>query len=150
LRLRHLDTIENRRCTEQAIETFADRTTGLLEHEIQRWENTGKQFQSLIVKQIRTTLEARIAQEQGKCLARTAGYYDDDTVLRREFGFDLEPVVSELTTGDPTDLRRLHGHWELPRNQGVDLEEVAKADTLFRARGTDLEDKEENCFITTL
>jgi len=70
--------------------------------------------------------------------------------VRWEFGIDLEPVVSELTAGGHADLGRQHGQREPQWNQGVDLEGVAEADTSLQARRTDLEDEEENCFITTL
>jgi len=47
----------------QAIVTSADSTRALLEHRIQKWGRTDEQFQGLIIEQIRTTIEAKIAQE---------------------------------------------------------------------------------------
>ena len=44
---------------------------------------------------IKTALGAKIAQEQEKRAERTAGYSNDHDALRREFGIDLEPEVSE-------------------------------------------------------
>ena len=70
--------------------------------------------------------------------------------MRWEFGIDLEPEVSESTAGGHADLGRQHGQWEPQGNQGVDLGGVAVAATPWQARGNDLEDEEENCFITTL
>jgi len=49
-------------------------------------------------------LGAKIAQERGKHAERTAGYSDDDDALRREFGIDLEPEVSESARGSREDL----------------------------------------------
>jgi len=146
----HLDTVENRKCMGQAIETSADREPGLLEREIQTWGNTGKRFWGLIIERIMTSLKARIALEGGNRVERAAGYSNDDNVLRLEFGIDLEPEVSESTAGHCTDLRKQHGQREPQRNQEVDLAGVAEADTPLQARGTDQEDEEENCYITTL
>jgi len=53
---------------------------------------------------IKTALGAKIAQERGKSAERTAGYSNDDDVLRREFGIDLEPKVSESARGSRADL----------------------------------------------
>jgi len=58
----------------------------------------GERFWGLIIKRIRTSLEARIAQERGKHVERMAGYSNNDDALRREFGIDLEPDVSESTS----------------------------------------------------
>ena len=60
---RHPASVENRKCTEQVIETSADRKTGQLEYQIQTWGNKCEQFWCLIIVCIRTSLEARIAQE---------------------------------------------------------------------------------------
>jgi len=49
-------------------------------------------------------LGAKIAQERGKRAERTAGYSNDDDALRREFGIDLEPEVSESARGSRADL----------------------------------------------
>ena len=46
---------------------------------------------------------AKIAQEREKRAERTAGYSNDDDALRREFGIDLEPEVSEWAQGSPPD-----------------------------------------------
>jgi len=134
----------------QVRETSTDRERGLLERQIQTWGNTGERFLGLIIERIRTSLEAKIAQDQGKHVERTAGYSNDDNALRREFGIDLEPEVSESTTGCYTDLGRQHGQWKPQSNQGVDLGGVVEGDTPLQARGSDLEDKKENSFITTL
>ena len=47
---------------------------------------------------------AKIAPERGKRAERTAGYSNDDDVLGREFGIDLEPEVSESARGSRADL----------------------------------------------
>jgi len=49
-------------------------------------------------------LGAKIAQERGKRAERTAGYSNDDDALRREFGSDLKPEVSQSARGSRTDL----------------------------------------------
>jgi len=49
-------------------------------------------------------LGAKIAQERGKRAERTAGYSNDDDALRREFGINLEPKVSELAWGSRANL----------------------------------------------
>jgi len=49
-------------------------------------------------------LGAKIAQERGKRDERTAGYSNDYHALRREFGIDLEPEVSELAWGSRAAL----------------------------------------------
>jgi len=64
-----------------------------VERQIQTWGNTGELFLGLIIERIRTSLEARIAQEPGKHVERTAGYSNDDDSLRQEFGIDLEREV---------------------------------------------------------
>jgi len=53
---------------------------------------------------IKTALGAQIAQEWGKPAERTAGYSNDDDALRREFGIDLEPELSESVRGRRADL----------------------------------------------
>jgi len=128
----------------------ADRERGLLEPQIQIGGDTGERFRGLIIERIRTFLERRIAQEWGKHVERTAGYSYDGDAFRWEFGIDLEPEVSESTAGSRTDLRRQHGQQEPQRNQGVDLGGVVVGDTPLQPRGTDLQDKEETCFLTTL
>jgi len=145
-----LHTVENRKCTGQAIEKSADMETGLLERQIQARGNTDEQFRGPIIECIRTSLEASIAQEQGNCIVGMAGYSNDDDALRWKFGIDLEPEVSESTAGGHADLGGQHGQRELPTNQCVVLGGVAEADTLLQARGTDLEDKEDNYFTTSL
>ena len=47
---------------------------------------------------------AKLAQERGKRAERTAGFSNDDDALRREFGIDLEPEVSESARGSRADL----------------------------------------------
>jgi len=49
-------------------------------------------------------LGAKIAHERGKRAERTAGYSNDDDALRREFGIDLEPEVSESVRSSRADL----------------------------------------------
>jgi len=112
--------------------------------------NTGQRFRGLIIQRIRTSLEASSAQERGKRVERTAGYSNDEYALRRNFGIDLEPEVSESTACGRAVLEIQHGQREPQRNQGVDLEGVTEVDTSLKARGTDLKDEEENSFITTL
>ena len=100
-RSRHLGTLENRKYSTN--DKSANRKTGLLERQIQTWQNTGERFQDLIVERIRATLEAKIAQERGKRAERTAGYSNDDNALRREFGIDLEPEASQAAQGSSAD-----------------------------------------------
>ena len=99
-------------------------------------------------------MQARIAQERGKRVASTAAYSNNDEVLRREFGIDLESEISELPTSGLAYLGE-HEQQERQWHQGVDLGRVDEAlsrecvGTPLRARRADLEDKEENCFIST-
>jgi len=44
-----------------------------------------------MIQQIRGTLEARIPRERGKQVDSTAGYSNNEEVLRREFGMGLGP-----------------------------------------------------------
>ena len=121
---------------------LANRKARLLERQKQTWQNTGERFKALIIARIKTTLEAKIAQERGKRVERTAGYSNDDDALRREFGIDLEPEVSESAQGGLAD-------------PGEDLEGLVEA-TLFREplggeeqiEESDREDMED-CVITT-
>jgi len=53
---------------------------------------------------IKSALGAKIAQERGKRAEGTAGYSNNDEALRREFGIDLEPEVSESAWGSRADL----------------------------------------------
>jgi len=48
------------------------------------------------MRQIRTTLEAKMARERGKRVERKVGYDNDEDALRREFGSDTE--LDELDT----------------------------------------------------
>ena len=75
-----------------------------MERQTQTWQNTGERFPGLIIPRITTALEGYIAHEQGKCTKRTAGYSNDDDVLRREFGIDMEPKVSESARGSRSDV----------------------------------------------
>jgi len=60
-------------------------------------------------------LEARIAKERGKRVERTAGYDNDEDVLRREFGSDTE--LDELeAAGCLMDTGGGHGRQE-PRRE---------------------------------
>ena len=52
-----------------------------------------------MIRRIRTTLEARIAKEQGKQVERTAGYSNDEEALRREFGIEPAPYEAESAGG---------------------------------------------------
>jgi len=115
-RPRHFDKVENRKCMGPGIEMSANMETGLLERQIPTCGNTGEPFRGLIIQPIRTSLEARIAQEWGKRVERKAGYSNDDDALRRELGIDLEPEVSEWTAGGCADLGRQHGQREPQRN----------------------------------
>ena len=88
-------------------------------------------------------MEAKIAQERGKRAERTAGYSNDDDALRREFGIDLEPEVSESARGSRADLADALGRLVDSALSGelVDaLEQVGESDR------EDLGD----CVITTL
>ena len=86
---------------------------------------------------------AKIAQKRGKRAERTAGYSNDDDVLGREFGIDLEPQVSESAQGSRADLADAVGG----------LVESALAGELADAReqvgASDREDLGD-CVITTL
>jgi len=75
----------------------------------QTWQNTGERLQCLFIARIKTALGAKIAQERGKHAERTAGYSNDDNALRREFGIDLEPEVSESARGSRADLADASG-----------------------------------------
>ena len=75
--------------------------------------------------------------------------------LRRAFGIDLEPEISESPASGHADLGE-HEQLERQWHQGVDLGTVDEAlsrehvGTLLRVRRADLEDEEENCFISTV
>jgi len=99
----------------------------------------GERFQGLIIKCIRTSLDARIAQERGNRVERMAGYSNDYHALRREFEIELEPEVSELTAGSRADLGRQYRQPMPQRYQGVDLGGVVVVDTPLQASGTELE-----------
>ena len=47
---------------------------------------------------------AKIAQERGTHAERTAAYSHDNDVLRREFGINLKPEVSESARASRADL----------------------------------------------
>ena len=86
---------------------------------------------------------AKNAQERGKRAERTAGYSNDDDALRREFGIDLEPEVSESARGSRTDLADALGG----------LVESALSGELADARDQVGESDREDlgdCVITTL
>ena len=152
---RYPDTVEN--CEYSgSVDRSANTKTGLLERQIQTWGNTSERFQRLIIERIKTSLEARIAQERGKHVERTAGYSNDDEALRQEFGIDLEPEVSESAAGSLADPGREHGRRERERHQRVDLRGAAAAapprgpvDALMPAEGADQENEEES-LITIL
>ena len=52
-----------------------------------------------MIRQIRTKLEARIAKEQEKQVARRAGYSKDEEALRWEFGIEPAPYEAESAGG---------------------------------------------------
>ena len=58
-----------------------------------------------MIQRIRGTLEARIARERGKQVERTAGYSNDEEVLRREFGMGPGPDGLESAGGVADDRR---------------------------------------------
>ena len=65
-------------------------------------------------------MPARIAKEQGKRVARTAGYGNDEYALRREFGSDTE--LDELeAAGGLVDTGGGHGWQEPWREHGPNL-----------------------------
>ena len=123
---------------------LANRKAGLLEHQKQTWQNTGERVKALIITWIKTTLEAKIAQERGKHVERTAGYSNVDDALRREFGIDLETEVSELAQGGLADPEEnLGGLVEatLFREPPVGEEQIEESDR---------EDMEDYVITTTL
>jgi len=66
---------------------------------------------------VRTTLDARIAKEWGKPVERTAGYDNDEEVLKREFGSDTK--LDELeAAGGLVDTGGGHGRQEPRREHG--------------------------------
>jgi len=88
-------------------------------------------------------LGAKIAQERGKHAERTAGYSNDDDALRREFGIDLKPEVSESVRGSRADLSDAIGG----------LVESALSGELANAReqvGESAREDLGDCVITTL
>ena len=58
-----------------------------------------------MIQWIRGILETRIARERGKQVERTAGYSNDEEVLRREFGMGPGPDGLE-SAGSAADDRR--------------------------------------------
>ena len=62
---------------------LANGKIGLLERQIQSWDKTGMVWQDRIMEKIRTTMEARIAKEQGKRVKRMTGYDNHEDALRR-------------------------------------------------------------------
>ena len=106
------------------------------------------------MERIRTTLEARIAKEQGKPVERTTGYDNNEDALRSEFGSDPEPDESEVA-GGLADTGRRYGQREQQRDRGVNLGARVSAvplreptDTQSQVEETDRED-EEDAVITT-
>jgi len=88
-------------------------------------------------------LGAKIAQERGKRAERTAGYSNDDDVLRREFGIDLVPEVSESARGSRADLADALGELVESALSGE------LADAREQVRESDREDLGD-CVITTV
>jgi len=107
-----------------------------------------------MIQRMRTTLEARIANERGKQLERPAGYGNDENALRREF--DSDPELDQLeAAGGLVDTCGGHRRHELRRehrpNPGVlvgaaQFQDDRQAE--LHVEETDREDR-ENCFITT-
>jgi len=62
-----------------------------------------------MIQLIRTTLEARIAREQGKQVKRTTGYSNNEVVLvlKREFGIRPGPGGLESAGGIADKRRRM-------------------------------------------
>jgi len=99
-------------------------------------------------------LEARIANEQGKRVERTAGYDKDEDPVRRKFGSDTE--LDELeAAGGLVDTGGGHGREEPRREHGpnpgalvgaAQFQDPAEAESHIEE--TDREDR-ENAFITT-
>ena len=103
---------------------------------------------------VRTTLDARIAKEWGKRVERTAGYDNDEEVLKREFGSDTK--LDELeAAGGLVDTGGGHGRQEPRQEHGPNPGAVVGA-AQFQDPGeaeshveeTDREDS-ENGSITT-
>ena len=99
------------------------------------------------------TLEARIAKERGKPVARTAGYDNDEDPLRREFGSDTE--LDELDAAGGLVDTGGHGRQEPWREHGpnpaalvggAQFPDPREAES--HVEETDREDR-ENGFITT-
>jgi len=99
-------------------------------------------------------LEARIANERGKRVERTAGYDKDEDAVRREFGSDTELDEMEAT-GGLVDSGGGHGRQEPRREHGpnpgalvgaAQFQDPGEAES--HVEETDREDR-ENGFITT-
>ena len=93
---------------------------GLLERQIQTWDSTGEVWCGRIIKQIRTTLKARIKKKGAKHVAITEGYSNNEDTLRGEFGIDPEVDGSEAA-GGLGDAGRGHGRHELQWDQVANL-----------------------------
>jgi len=99
-------------------------------------------------------LEARIAKERGKRVARTAGYDNDEDELRQEFGSDTE--LDELEAGGGlVDTGGGHGRQEPRREHGPNPGSLVGAaqfqdprEAESHVEETDRVDR-ENGFITT-
>ena len=98
-------------------------------------------------------MEARIAKQRGKRVERTAGYYNDEDALRREFRSDTE--LDELEAAGGLVDTGGHGRQELRREHGANpgalvgaaqFQDPAEAES--HVEETDREDR-ENGFITT-
>jgi len=100
------------------------------------------------------TLEARIAEEWGKRVERTAGYDNDEDTLTQEFGSDTE-LVELKAAGGLVDTEGGHGQHEAQQEHGPSPGALVGA-AQFQAGGeaewhveeTDREDR-DNGFITT-
>ena len=73
--------------------------TGLLTHQIQTWYDLERVWQNHIIRQIRTTFEARIAKERGNQAEMTTKYLNYEEVLRRKFRIELGPNKAESAGG---------------------------------------------------
>lgn len=125
---RHLDILENRRCSR--CRKWSNGKTGLLERQKQTWDDTRDVWRGRIIERIKATLEGKIAKERGKHVERTAGYSNDEEALRREFGSD--PTLEESEAAGGLAARgRGQGQREPQRDQGANPRAPADA-ALFR------------------
>ena len=111
-------------------------------------------LQHRIIHQIRTTLDARIAKEPGERVVSTAGFDNDNNILRREFGSDKK--LDELgAAGWLMETGGRYGRHELWQEQGPNLGTLFGAaqipdpvEVKSHIKETNREAR-ENSFITT-